>query len=117
MEALQTRVRQGAATWADVLAEAQTNPDLGQVRSLLLLAELKLKPPGTREARWRRDAVHAAGGRNKAQSAGGRNKAQSAGGRNQAQSAGGRNKAQSFASGIGVGFFVVVCATLAHVYV
>ncbi len=99
MEALQTRVRQGAATWADVLAEAQTNPDLGQVRSLLLLAELKLKPPGTREARWRRDAVHAAAGRNKA------------------QSAAGRNKAQSFASGIGVGFFVVVCATLAHVYV
>ena len=86
MEALQTRVRQGLATWADVLAEARANPDLGQVRSLLLLAELKLKPPNTREARSRRDAAHAAAE---------------------------RKQGKRFASGLGVGALVVVCATLA----
>ena len=50
--ALAARIRDGSAAWKDVIAEIRSDRgmSIGQVRSALLLAELKIKPPTEREA-------------------------------------------------------------------
>jgi hypothetical protein len=57
--ALAARIRDGSADWKDVIAEIRSDRGLGlaQVRSALLLAELKLKPPTSREAEARGRAL------------------------------------------------------------